>query len=159
MKTHRSSLGRGKPSRSAKHTAQRKALDAVAASESLESVPKALAALREIPNVVVFRREPIDEMRHACQAVAEKEANTLVEAAWLVRNRTRQRGRRPASRSMGTTLRVKGLEFDHAVVLDPSGYNAQNLYVALTRGSKSLTVVSSSRTLTPVSAKTQAPRI
>jgi hypothetical protein len=43
---------------------------------------------------------------------------------------------------VGTTLLVKGLEFDHAVVLDADALDAKNLYVALTRGARSLTVVS-----------------
>ncbi len=44
--------------------------------------------------------------------------------------------------AVGTTLLVKGLEFDHAVVLDADAYDARNLYVALTRGVQSLTVAS-----------------
>jgi len=44
---------------------------------------------------------------------------------------------------------VKGLEFDHAVVLDADEMNANNLYVALTRGAKTLTVVSKRRIITP----------
>lgn len=37
------------------------------------------------------------------------------------------------------------------VILDPTAHEAQELYVALTRGSKSVTVVSESSTLPPVS--------
>ena len=50
---------------------------------------------------------------------------------------------------MGTTLLVKGLEFHHAVVLDADAYDARNLYVALTRGSNSLTVVSRGQIIQP----------
>jgi hypothetical protein len=46
------------------------------------------------------------------------------------------------------TLLIKGLEFAHAIVIDADGLDARNLYVALTRGSSSLTVVSASDTLT-----------
>jgi DNA helicase IV len=47
-------------------------------------------------------------------------------------------------------LLVKGLEFDHAVLLwEPDHFSVQGLYVALTRASRSLTIVSSSRTLIP----------
>jgi len=38
---------------------------------------------------------------------------------------------------------------DHDVVLDADGRDAKNLCVAMTRGSKSLTVLSSSTTITP----------
>jgi len=52
-------------------------------------------------------------------------------------------------RIVGTTLLVKGLEFDHAVVLEASSLSRQELYVALTRGARSLTVLSDSSTLSP----------
>lgn len=40
---------------------------------------------------------------------------------------------------VGTTLRLKGLEFDHAILVDPYSITSpKHLYVALTRGSKQL---------------------
>ncbi len=36
---------------------------------------------------------------------------------------------------------IKGLEFDHSIVLDADVLNAKELYVAMTRGTKSLTVI------------------
>lgn len=51
---------------------------------------------------------------------------------------------------IGTILLVKGLEFDHAIVLEADSLSKKELYVALTRGAKSLTIVSSSPTLSPV---------
>jgi DNA helicase IV len=44
---------------------------------------------------------------------------------------------------------VKGLEYDHAVVLNAERYSATELYVALSRSRKSLTVVSNERYLCP----------
>ena len=46
---------------------------------------------------------------------------------------------------IGTTLLVKGLEFDHAIVLDAASLTRKELYVALTRGARSVTIISSSR--------------
>jgi len=149
MKTQRESIASGQRTRSKKCREQREALDAVASAGSPESIADALTALRAIPDAVLYRREPLDEMRRACRALSEGEAPSLAEAAWVVRNRTRQRGRKLPRCAMGTTLRVKGLEFDHAVVLDPSQYDAQNLYVALTRGARSVSVVSTTSTITP----------
>lgn len=45
---------------------------------------------------------------------------------------------------MSRTLLIKGLEFDHALVLSADELDARNLYVALTRGSRSLTVLTAS---------------
>jgi DNA helicase-2/ATP-dependent DNA helicase PcrA len=58
-------------------------------------------------------------------------------------------GRRLGLRTVSTTLRVKGLEFDHTVVLDPAALDMKNLYVAMTRGSTSLTIVSAHPILRP----------
>ncbi len=49
-------------------------------------------------------------------------------------------------RSIGSTLLVKGLEFDHVVILrgvewQRSWGNYKDLYVALTRGSKTTTLM------------------
>ena len=62
----------------------------------------------------------------------------------------RYRGR-PVGRHclIGTTLLVKGLEFDHAIVLDAASLSRKELYVALTRGSRSLTIISTTESLNP----------
>jgi DNA helicase-2/ATP-dependent DNA helicase PcrA len=74
----------------------------------------------------------------------------LPDAVAAARTRARHRGRQPHRRTIGTPLLVKGLEFDHAVLLcEPDHLSVEALYVALTRASKSLTIVSRSRTLIP----------
>lgn len=75
---------------------------------------------------------------------------TLVEAAERYHTEFRYRGR-PVGRKklVGTTLLVKGLEFDHAIILDAPSLSRKELYVALTRGAKSLTIISSSPVLNP----------
>lgn len=42
---------------------------------------------------------------------------------------------------------MKGLEYDHAVILDADTLDAKDLYVALTRGSKTLTIIGTERHL------------
>jgi DNA helicase-2/ATP-dependent DNA helicase PcrA len=42
---------------------------------------------------------------------------------------------------IGTTLLVKGLEYDHAIILEADSMTPKELYVALTRGAKSITIV------------------
>lgn len=39
------------------------------------------------------------------------------------------------------TLLVEGLEYDHAVVLDADSIDAEHLYGAMPRGSKSLSII------------------
>jgi hypothetical protein len=64
-----------------------------------------------------------------------------------VREQSRLIGRPLAARSVGSTLLMKGLEGDIAVVLDGDDLNFHHLYVAITRGAKKLVVCSASPTL------------
>jgi hypothetical protein len=68
------------------------------------------------------------------------------EAAIRMREQNRLIGRPLPRRAVGSTLLLKGLEAEVAVILNPAVMNARNLYVAMTRGSKSLIICS----LTPV---------
>ena len=67
---------------------------------------------------------------------------SCVEAAIKVREERRGLGRRLPKHGIGSTLLLKGLEADHAVVLDAHNLDARNLYVALTRASRTVTVCS-----------------
>lgn len=64
-----------------------------------------------------------------------------------VREQSRLIGRPLAPRSVGSTLLMKGLEGDIAVVLDGDALNYHHLYVAMTRGAKKLVMCSASPTL------------
>jgi len=75
---------------------------------------------------------------------------SLPEAAEKYHSEFRHKGRPVGkSRLIGTTLLVKGLEFDHAIVLDATSLSKKELYVALTRGARSLTIISTSPVLNP----------
>ncbi len=70
-------------------------------------------------------------------------------AATQARERNRHLGRPLARRAVGGTLLLKGLEADVAIILQPERMTAQNLYVALTRGAKSIVVCSATPILRP----------
>ncbi|WLT33559.1 UvrD-helicase domain-containing protein [Geothrix sp. PMB-07] len=147
----RASLVAGNIPRSQKAKAELEALVRVAESDQADAVIAALAVLREIPGCALYRRELFDAMRRSLLNSNAHDEDALSASAWKTRNATRHIGRRLANHSVGTTLLVKGLEFDHAVILDAEavGNTKEHLYVALTRGSQSLTVVSRSALLTP----------
>lgn len=109
-----------------------------------------LMALRDAPDVHVARADLFNRAVGILRKHAASPQLTLSEAAekyqTLFRHRGRPVGRR---RLIGTTLLVKGLEFHHAIVLDAQSLSRKELYVALTRGANSLTVISSSQTLNP----------
>lgn len=105
-------------------------------------------ALRDNPETGAYRRDLLYRFLNVLKIHIDKEAATLSEAAALYQRDMRHSGRPISHRKLiGTTLLVKGLEYDHAVVLNADSLNAKHLYVAMTRGSKSLTIISSTRYL------------
>jgi DNA helicase-2/ATP-dependent DNA helicase PcrA len=74
----------------------------------------------------------------------------FLSAATQARERNRHLGRPLARRAVGSTLLLKGLEADAAVILHPELMTAQNLYVALTRGARLIVVCSPTPILTPI---------
>ena len=78
---------------------------------------------------------------------------SFLEAAIKVREERRGLGRWLPGHAIGSTLLLKGLEADHAVVLNANRLDAKNLYVALTRASRTLTVCSPSLKITPPKAR------
>ncbi len=130
-------------------------LERVAGAAELAAVAPALTAMTRLDGVNVYRRELLAEMRRALDAYAAGGHATLRAAAWYVRNMRRHIGRRIEKRTVSRTLLIKGLEFDHAAVLDAGaleeqqrpGNGAKNLYVAMTRPCRSLTVLSAEPTI------------
>lgn len=92
-------------------------------------------------NSYCFRREMFYAMRAALLICISRPSCTLADAIWEVQSRARHAGRTVAKRSVGSTLLVKGLEFDHAVVIHTPGMTRKDWYVALTRASVTLTLL------------------
>jgi len=78
----------------------------------------------------------------ALQLCKNGDRSALNDAAIQMREDGRLTGRPLSRRTVGSTLLLKGLEADIAVVLDADQLDAKNLYVAMTRGSKGLIVCS-----------------
>lgn len=123
------------------------ALNVVAVSDSLAPVATALEEIIRIDtSAVLYRRELLTEMLNSLRLHSSDPTVSLHDAAWAVRDRSRQDGRELESRTVSRTLLIKGLEFDHAVVMDINcearrRLSSKELYVALTRGAQSLVVV------------------
>lgn len=106
-----------------------------------------------------FRRHQLwHEMRRALADVASGSAPTLVEAIRVVRNRGAVMGRRLPKRCISRTLLLKGLECEHAIIVDADSLDTKNLYVALTRGSQKLHILSREKTLWPTDARRSCPK-
>jgi len=116
----------------------------VATDDAPAAVSGALAAIKNLPGSKTFRSELLSEMQKTTRLAASMPNVPWDDVAWEVRDRARRDGRTLERRLVSRTLLIKGLEFDHAIVLNADELDVKNLYVALTRGSKSLTVLTSS---------------
>jgi hypothetical protein len=117
-------------------------LQVVLNTNSLALVLPAIEGIKAIPGVTAYRRELYFAMCQSLREFATGKHDTLADAAWAVRNRTSRVGRKIRRRTIGRTLLVKGLEFDHCLLLNADSLRARDLYVAITRATQSLTILS-----------------
>src|SRR5207237_6141992 len=111
----------------------------------------AFLALQEKP--VFVSREVWTGLRQAAGACVSGSARSLRRIAWEHRDLLRRTGRKPPRHCLATPLLVKGLEFDHALILDAADFpDAESLYVCLTRASRSVTLRSEAMTLSALRA-------
>lgn len=119
---------------------------------NVPNLSKAMDALIQIqhgPGVRVYRPEILRSCVAAMQR-ATQEHCSFHEATERERERRRHLGRPIARRAVGSTLLLKGLEADVAVILHPESMDAKHLYVALTRGARRVVVCSATPNLTPI---------
>lgn len=127
--------------------AARKA-NAYLAAPSSAAMSGFLLALKETAGVEVIRADLFNRALGVLSKHVLHPELSLAEAAEKYHGEFRYKGRPVGRRRLvGTTLLVKGLEFDHAIVLDAASLSRKELYVALTRGARSLTVISTNPVL------------
>lgn len=141
LKKTKTALKKGKVLDVSESPVQIRALEQVREKADWPSVQAALLSLRNVPGAKPKRRELLDEMSRALREVVSGDASSLEEAVYRVRERTSRVGRSTRQFTLGRTVLVKGLEFDHAIVLEADTLGINDLYVALTRGSRSLTIL------------------
>jgi DNA helicase-2/ATP-dependent DNA helicase PcrA len=109
-----------------------------------------LTAIKAITGVQVTRADLFNRVMGILSKQTLYPQLTLREAAERYHSEFRYKGRPTGRRRViGTTLLVKGLEFDHAIVLEADSLSRRELYVALTRGAKSLKIISTLPVLNP----------
>lgn len=121
---------------------------AFAQGPSVAGASRLLQAFAQQPGAHVYRPEVLRCCQTAMQ-VAARGTRTLYAAALQARERQRHMSRPVSRRAVGSTLLLKGLEADVAVVLEPQTMTAAHLYVALTRGARQVVVCSPTSVLTP----------
>lgn len=111
------------------------------------SAARTLIEFREAAGVRLFRPEVFRLCVSAMEAT--NRGGTFLEEAIKARERNRHMPRSVPRRAVGSTLLLKGLEAEVAVVLNPHLLNRRHLYVAMTRGSNKLVICSPTAMLQP----------
>jgi UvrD/REP helicase N-terminal domain len=141
------SLKSGRARRAASDT-EKAALEFTAAP-SYAGAGNLLSAISRDAGVRTHRPPVLRGCHQVLQLCAVEGGPTPYEAAVQVREQARMIGRPLAKRTVGSTLLLKGLEADVAVILNPELMDRQHLYVAMTRGARKLVICSDSPTLSP----------
>ena len=119
------------------------ALCDVVSDNSNTNILRALHELERKPGTRIYRRSAYNVLKDSVSLALNSPDKTIFEAASIMRERLRQRGdRRIPKRAIGSTLLLKGLEADHSLILDANEMNSKNLYVALSRGARTVTIFS-----------------
>jgi DNA helicase-2/ATP-dependent DNA helicase PcrA len=127
--------------RKAPSDAERAALD-FQIERSPTAAATLLTELGKQPGARPHRQAVLRACLKALHACDFSKGNSFYEAAIRAREQNRLLGQPLPRRAVGSTLLIKGLEAEVAVILDADDHDTNNLYVAMTRGSKSLVVCS-----------------
>jgi DNA helicase-2/ATP-dependent DNA helicase PcrA len=106
-----------------------------------------LAAISKDAGVRTHRPPVLRGCHKMLQLCGVQDGPAPHDAAVQVREQSRLIGRPLAKRTVGSTLLLKGLEADVAVILNPGLMDAQHLYVAMTRGARLLVICSDTATI------------
>ena len=119
-----------------------RAVLAVAEAPTPTNILTAAELIETVPDAFVHRVELWSGFKRTIAAQRDEESATVREAAVIVRDHARENGRVAQPRTVSRTVLVKGLEYDHALILNATSLDAQDFYVAATRGRRTLTVLS-----------------
>ena len=118
------------------------AIDRVQASAELSVLAKAMDEIRQAREGQLHSREAWRDMTAVVEACALDPERVMSAELARVRERVRHRGRSGQRRTVSRTLLIKGLEYDHVIIANIADISdACNLYVALSRARKSITII------------------
>lgn len=131
-----------KPTKTTKYPLVLKAANLYLAEPTTKNLRAFFLELKENPATSPYRRDLFYRFMNVLRMHIDGEGETLSDSARRYQRDMRHTGRPIRhTKLIGTTLLVKGLEYDHAVILDADSLDVKDLYVAMTRGAKSLTII------------------
>jgi len=136
------------------------AFDTVVTNPSYESLAAAMGTILESASLRLHSHEAWNDIQTALRGAASAGDDPEILGTELARarDRIRHQGRRNRSKVVSRNLLIKGLEYDHVVIADIGQItDVNNLYVALTRARKTITIVGRTATITVTETKTTIP--
>lgn len=127
-----------------------RALDTVVSNPTLSNLAAAMDVIPSSPALRLHSHEAWYDVQTAIRGAAAQGDDTgvLLEELAKAREVLRFAGRPERRRIISRTLLVKGLEYDHVIIADVNDHAEVNdLYVALSRARKSVTILGRSSTL------------
>jgi energy-coupling factor transporter ATP-binding protein EcfA2 len=125
----------------------------ILAESSLVAVSELFEFLEKNDAPTIKRHQLWHEMRRALAEVISGSLPSLVEATYFIRNKEAVIGRRIPKRCISRTLLLKGLGCEQAIVVDADSLDTKHLYVALTRASRHLQILSKEKVLWATDAR------
>lgn len=116
-------------------------LCAVAQKSTWTTVLDALESIERETGVRTVRPDLVGSVKATLRLVSTEPLLDIEDACWKIANQKRQKGRVVRNRSVGSTLLVKGLEFDYAVITPQACATRFEWYVALTRATRRVRVL------------------
>lgn len=133
-------------------------LDDVIANPTYETMSESMSEIRRAREGRLHSREAWNDIATALEYCAADATRLPIAELGRVRDRFRYSGRPPLSRVVSRTALIKGLEYDHVIIANLQRIADQcNLYVALSRARKSLTIIGQTSTIT-VGETSRSPR-
>lgn len=123
------------------------ALETLRVHPTYEKLAATAVTVRSLTTLKIFRWEA---WNHTLESIRESSENGKppIENLGRIRERLRRTGRSTHNRVASRTLLIKGLEYDHVIIANLSKItDPRNLYVALSRARKSITVIGNSSSI------------
>lgn len=112
-----------------------------------EQLAATAADIRSLSSLKIFRWEAWNHTLESIRLTSEN-GKPPIENLGHIRERLRRTGRKAHNRIASRTLLIKGLEYDHVVIANLNKItDPRNLYVALSRARKSITIIGSSSSI------------
>lgn len=126
-----------------------KALSLLKQSFSVDTAFELISSIEDIEGVSCHRTQPVLILESTFSGVKEERHSTLYESLEATVASMGRRGRIVPRYGIGSTLLVKGLEVDEVIVLDAQVLGTNDLYVALSRATKKITIFTDNTLLAP----------